>query len=166
MTEYWNLALIQTLRKFLELTSTRKQGPPHCQLLGEQLLCNRRWETFNPLNILIKIRRGRSSTIFGTLSLTTSVLWWQQIDSTEISKFLPRGQFQFITSIITNLHYQFFASITKFTQTIILQLSNTFHNKSQPAEVFQNTWRLGVAKYDIVVIRCLGVERKRILSHW
>ena len=64
MTEYWNLAvknrLIQTLRKFLELTSTRKQGPPHCQLLGEQLMCNRRWETFNPLNILIKIRRGRS----------------------------------------------------------------------------------------------------------
>ena len=59
MTEYWNLAvknrLIQTLRKFLELTSTIKQGPPHCQLLGEQLMCNRQWETFNPLNILIKI---------------------------------------------------------------------------------------------------------------
>jgi hypothetical protein len=31
---------------------------------------------------------------------------------------------------MTNLQYQFFAAIIKFTQTIILQPSNDAHNKS------------------------------------
>lgn len=60
---------------------------------------------------------------------------------------------------MTNLQYQFFAAIIKFTQTIILQPSNDAHNKSllaygsiskQPA-----FWLS-----DIVFFRCLGIKRK------